>query len=404
MNENKIIDQTDNSKIYILLKFIVFIAMIYASATPLNSLYYIETVWVYFIASSLFFLWSNRRHLGIKIKTKSAKYMGAFFLIILMTALSNFDTDVNYYLGVVLQIIASFFLVLSMTYNEFENIYIKVFTFISVYSTVLTITLNMSHATIIALPRLTMELRTGEVFWWNFHYIYYIWDYIGRFGFVRNSACFREPGVWGCFVAIALMIKILKCKQKRMTKYDYMCIIILAIGTLSSLSTTAIFAFLCCLFIFLFDGKKTNIMRNSIIFVLCSVVGIVFLSKYSSVLFNKFNSGNNEYTAYADRLNGVANSMKAFINNPFFGSGYTKYYEFLNGKSLTVSFVTILGEFGIAGLCWFMLGLLRYIKKIRIDIFKGAVLIIFFLIILLTQALFMMPIFLVLYLYGFTKC
>jgi len=373
---------------------------IYASATPISSLYYTQIALLFFFTSLLFWITKIKR--VFCIRKNGIKETAILIAIIVSSAVFNLDSDVSYYLGIIVLILGAYFMTGSMDYKEFEVLLIRVFVIISLISCIITLYLNTHQNITIHLPRLTTETRRGSVSWGNFYYLYFVWDYWGRFGFVRNSACFREPGVWGVFCALVLGVKILDVKNKNTrTKIDAFQLIVLSLGVLTSFSTSAVFCFFICMILYFNKGNRIN--SKQLIIGVCLFVALVALSYYyKEVLFAKFRVGTSEYKAYVDRFTGVRNSMKAFLTNPVLGVGYTNYYRILQNLPLTVAFAVIMGEFGIMGLMWFLVHLISFSRMITFHIYEFVLLLSMLIIILFAQNLIFTPLFMIILLYAGT--
>lgn len=396
---NKSGHKSIRQKLFVLLQYATILSAVYASATPIASLHYTETVIVFFCFSFTLLLVSMCKG-KLLIKKSGVKEAALIIAIIFCSAVFNFDKDISFYLGITVLILGAYFITVSMDYQMYENVMVKTFVAISIISTIITIYLNIYHAYTLHLPRLVTETRSGTVSWGNFYFIYFVWDYWGRFGFIRNSACFREPGVWGGFCSLVLGIKILEIKKRNnKSKSDIFQIVILSIGTLTSFSTSAIICYIICILMLFYNGKRIN--KKSLFFGVCLFIAIIgVILNCQDVLFGKFVSGTSEYKAYGDRMAGISNSIKAFLTNPLFGAGYTNYYTILQGLPLTVAFVVILGEFGVFGLSWFCRHLVSFSKMISSRYYDFILIVLLISILLLSQNISFSPLYLVLCLYA----
>lgn len=381
------------------LQYLALLAGIYASATPINSTHYIGTVLVYLLTTLVFFLFVKINKLVVS--NRKTFFLLAFSGLIFITMVVNYDKDINFYFGILIQILSSYLLVESIPFNEFKKAYIKIFTIICVYSVILTVYFNIHRESVNALQAMYMG-DIQLIRWRNFHNIYFIWDLYARHGIIRNSACFREPGVFGSFLSIALVLKIIDVKRYKNKKFiDFTQLIILTIATFSTLSTTAILCLAMSGAIYFLDGKLDR--KKIIALLLISSVSIIFLLKFGNLLFSKFNSSNTSYIALYERIEGVGSMIKSWLINPLFGAGYTKYYEIMTQGANTISFLVILGEFGILLLALLLYALFKFVKFQRLSSFTTLCMMIEFIIILNTQYLILMPIMLIIMFYGISK-
>lgn len=394
----KIVLQSSRAKSFDLLVYIAIIAAMYVSATPINAIYYVQSVMFFLLVASIVFFRSRKYRL--KVNRRTLLFLGAFCGLIILTGIANLDVDITFYMGLIIKIVATYFLMEGIPYEKYKTAYINLFTVLGIYSVLLTLFFNIFRNLVNNLTPLYVE-NFAYVRWRSFFNIYFIWDLYARHGVVRNSACFREPGVFGSFVSIALMIKILDIKKKKPNKKDFFVILVLVIATCSTLSTTAIFCLILCAAVYFLD-KSINAKKFIIIFI-GSSVSVFYLLRYGNLLFSKFDSTNTSYIAFYERIEGIGAMVQSWLINPLLGAGYTKYYELVTEGANTISFLVILGEFGPFLLVLMLYALLKFIKEQRCSIFITLCLIIQFCIILNTQYLILMPLILIFMFYGISR-
>lgn len=396
MKDKKLTNLSLMLKPHNVLQYIALLSGIYASATPINSTNYIGTVLVYLLTTLVLFLFVKINKLAVS--NRKTLFLLVFSGLIFITLVVNGDNDINFYLGIIIQILSSYLLVESIPFNDFKKAYIKIFTIIGVYSIILTLYFNIYRESVNALQAMYMG-DIQLIRWRNFYNIYFIWDLYARHGIIRNSGCFREPGVFGSFLSIALVLKIIDVKSyKSKNHIDYIQLIILTIAVFSTLSTTAVLCLVMSAAIYFLDGKVDR--KKVIALLLISSATIIFLLKFGSLLFSKFNSSNTSYIALYERIEGVGSMIKSWLINPLFGAGYTRYYEIVTKGANTISFLVILGEFGILLLALLLYALFKFVKLQRISTFATLCLMIQFIIILNTQYLILMPLMIIIMFYG----
>ena len=375
--------------------FFIIIAAIMASATPISALYYTQTVILLFIVS---FLPLARKLLLKKtlLKLKPIVVTAAIFLLIIITILFNRDSDVSYYIGIIMQFFAAWLITELYDENTYINAYIKIFVVISVYSTILTLLFNLNKALLDYLPYVFMD-DSKIASWRSLGFTYNIWDIYARFSLVRNSACFREPGVWGSYVILALLYKINIIKSNdntagsnNLSKKDIIELVVLIIGALTSVSTSTYISLVLCLLIF-FIGKKISKKQISVLCIIVILISIM-LFRYQGILFDKLNANSTSYISFLERTQGISNSIYCWIQSPLFGVGYTNYFKIVTEGVNTFSFLFILGEFGI-----FLFGLLFYmmcssISKLNFTCFSKFCVFGIYLIILNSQNIMLTPV------------
>lgn len=381
-------------------EYILLIMAVIASGTPINSMYYTETVIYFFLASFIYFI-------TVKFKTKFIIKQKLFFIwfslvgLIAITGLYNADPDIGYYMGLILLITSSYLTVESMEYRVFSEKIVNIFLCIAAYSIILTLFFNIFKGTTASLPLLYTKDSTLAS-WKNFHYIYYIWDIYARFSIIRNSACFREPGVWGSFVSIVLVIKLSQMKKgDNRSKKDYIQLVILLVGAVTSLSTTTWLCLMIFLIIYYTNSKHTP--KQYLYFAVFMIIGSVLIFKFQDLIFAKLSVKNTSYISTLERLQGVPGSIQSWMSSPIIGAGYTNYFTYVTEGSNTFSFLFVLGEFGILLFTLFFYMICKWIKKQKFTFVAQIALFLEIVLILNTQNLIFMPLILLIMFYGIRK-
>lgn len=375
----------------------VLISAIIGSGTPLNSLYYTETILVFLLMTTTYFL-RVKKYSGYKICRKTTYWWIAISLLIITTAFVNMDYDVSYYLGILIQILAAFLMVESMEFKCFNKLYVNAFVVISLYSTILTVLLNLSKRALYSLP-LLYYAGSKIASWRTFGYIYYVWDLYARHGMIRNSACFREPGVWGCFASIAIIMKISQIKKsEKRSKKDYAQFLILIVGVVCSLSTTAYICLFMSMIVSFLEGKHTK--RQYATFGVIATVALLLVIYYRDIVFSKFSINNTEFVSLYERVQGVSSSINCWLKSPVFGVGYTKYFENVLEGVNSISFLYVMGEYGLVLLMLFVYMLGCWIKKMGLKQVSSVIVLGEILVMFNTQNLIFMPIVLSIMFYG----
>lgn len=127
-------------KIHLILQYLTMTLAIYASATPISSLYYTQIALLFFFTSLLFWITKIKR--VFCIRKNGIKEAAILIAIIVSSAVFNLDSDVSYYLGIIVLILGAYFMTGSMDYKEFEVLLIRVFVIISLISCIITLYLN----------------------------------------------------------------------------------------------------------------------------------------------------------------------------------------------------------------------------------------------------------------------
>ena len=111
-----------------------------------------------------------------------------------------------------------------------------------------------------------------------------------------------------------------------------MSIVILAIGVISTLSTTGYFVLALIISAFLVSrvkGNRLEAIRTKLLLIVLIIGGIsiLLMNDYvSEQLFGKLTMGT-ESGSFSARLVSVFYNIKIFLNNPFFGVGPQNYLQ-----------------------------------------------------------------------------
>lgn len=377
--------------------YLVIVLAIIASATPLNSLYHTQTYLFFFAGALLYFLKQKIKTGFVIHKSKLVVLLGVLFLIF-MTALVNLDADINYYLGLATAVFGCYFIVESLGYSKFSLIYTKLFVVITIYSILLTLLYRFAPSFLALTDVYLPEMKVPN--WKTFYYIYNVWDLYARSNMVRNSACFREPGVWGSFVSIAIIMKISQMfkNEEKPSRKDYAELIILFVGAISSLSTSTIFCVALLYLLYLINSEHTR-RKFLILFIVVFLFCVVCLL-WGDILFDKLNANSYANSSLKERIIGFSDSFNMWLNNPIFGSGYTKYFENVLEGVNTLSYIFVLGEFGTFLFVTFIYMLWNWIRIQRISKTSNVIVFLVITIILNTQNLIFFPIIMLLMFYG----
>lgn len=385
------------SDIETVLQYATSVALLVVSGTPLNSVYYGLTIVLYLAMTALLYFCGKSRRKSYRIKQAH----GVFFLICLISLMAtmviNKDPDTGHYLGVIIQLAAAVLYVNVIGYERFQEILYRLVMIICIYSVILTLYCNINKSFCGTLP--IIESPAGSS-WRSFFNIYFLWGWNEWLRLIRNSACFREPGVWGAIVCTTLFLKIVQLKRKAITRNEMLGLLILLVGVLSTFSTTAILGLGICFLAFLMaqGARKRTIFWFAIIMI--AAVWLV-ISNWD-FLFGKFMAGSDSYVSFKERSDGIWSGLNSWINNPFFGVGCTRYLEAVIGTSAN-SFVDLLGKYGIFFTSLIVIGLLNWIWSLKCKKVVKILHVCLMLVILCTQNMILMPFFLIPCLYGYCK-
>lgn len=375
---------------------VLILLLILASATPLLSVYNQQVNLSFFAVSALFWFVYGKRKIG---KTWLLRLI-IIICSLMLTMIVNGDGEISHYLGIAVSLLGVTFFINSIKRDEFEKYYIAVITVIAAYSTLITLFSNL----FISFPGTLPVFSGGRSSWRHIGIFYYYWGWSSWTKIIRNAACFREPGVWGCFCVLALLFEMnnnynASERTKKERRKHFITLVILIIGAVSSLSTTAFIAL--ALLGVVFIGTQRNISSKNVMITVVLILAAGFLLQtQGDLLFSKFNSDSNSFISLQDRVNGVFAGVECIVRNPVLGSGYTYYISRILGTSAN-SFVDIWGKYGVLVFSILTFGLFSSAKNYSRNTISFVTITVLYVVLLGTQNLLVYPIFLVVSLYRY---
>ena len=373
-------------------RYVIIVLMLLCSGTPLQSLYNKQLSLALFF-SALLLLYLKRDQLKKTIKRSG--YVVLLSAIFLLTMLVNKDSDFFHYVGVIIALISAYLFAQLVGKEEFIHKYVNIITVIALYSSVITLIANINLGWAGTLPLLT----SGSSEWHHIGIFQYFWGWHQWITVMRNSACFREPGVWGCYSCLALLFHMQSIKKYSSSdKKERINIIVkfcvLFVGVLTSLSTTAILCLALCVVIYFFEVKKLNALSIGLI-----GVGVAFIAVFRERLFAKFSKASQSFISFQERLDGAVAGIENFYRNPLLGSGYTTYISGIQGTSAN-AFVDILGKYGIVTMIILAGGLVKFVRTLQLSRISKIAAAASMVIMLISQNLLIYPFFLCMIFYG----
>ena len=144
----------------------------------------------------------------------------------------------------------------------------------------------------------------------------------------RNAGPYNEPGVFACYLSIALMFQLFSDSPKHpMHGWNGIKSLIIAITLLTTLSGTGLLCFVIVLSAYIFhNGRKTNILKNPIIILslIIMFLGFCYAEITYGVLTNKlFRRGG----SYGDRMSDTIVGYRLAFKHFFWGTGITNDYS-----------------------------------------------------------------------------
>lgn len=333
-----------------LLPFLLFV-IIFISDDTLSFGSNANKLFMYFkyAVYCLLILWLLIRF-GIKKNVpQSTLYLLAIIIAIFSTALANFDFRGGY--GYQIMVITLAFLIVNFfNFKQFLKIYSQYIFILSVISILVFIIANSFSWILGYFP---VYENTGGV---EFYNLFISGVFIGG-GEIRNTAIFREPGVFMIYILFGIIIELFYC-DKMNTKHVYANII--ALFTTFSTAAFVILSVLC-IGILLKKNSKALIKNKFLILAFIGIcVGILmFYSDIYVKIFSKIEPDSVSYGSTIARLNSIVSNFNIFMANPFFGSGLSNYGDLFTAYSMqhfgvfleaegssTNSFMAIFAKYG----------------------------------------------------------
>jgi O-Antigen ligase len=139
---------------------------------------------------------------------------------------------------------------------------------------------------------------------------------------IRNTAIFREPGVFALYLLTGLMVELFYMPRPRSTD---VAVFLVALAT--TMSTTGYFV--GCL---LLSGHilRKNIGNALLVSMLMMVlaVGVIYVwPEIIHFIFSKFDEDSNEFASALARLSSISVPFSIFQSNPVFGAGLTRFVD-----------------------------------------------------------------------------
>lgn len=266
----------------------------------------------------------------IKKKVKVNHY-SVFLLILLLifTLISNtiYETNFNTILYMEIIIVQAFIITTCLSKENFIKIFIKTLILISISSLIGQYVL----APLALDNKISCKLYIDEK---NYYPMVDLGISFAKynFGIQRNYSFFREPGVFQIFLLTAMIFTLFSNNISDRNKTTYTIILLLTLA--STFSTMGIISALIILIAYVISGQKEKKGKLMIILlVLISLITFFVLKNESGKFlldrtFTKlFENTSNE--SFSVRYYSIYNNILASLNNPIFGMGYDRGFNYI---------------------------------------------------------------------------
>ncbi len=387
MKEKKI----KRNSIQLVYDWVLILVAVILTGNPLGSMFYSQLTIVFFvlILINIFF------RINVKFNLKIFIYIAVLCCLSIFSALVNLDTDFTHYIGIIFSHVAVLFGVALIDYRTFRSIYTRIVIIIALYSSIITLYLNLIDINLLfSFPEISG--------WRTIAFIYNAWGTNSWTTTVRNSGFFREPGVMAMHVCIAGILLLGKIKNhSSFAKRDWMSFIVLIIAGVLTLSTVGVLG--AFLLVILFFAKLDHLKKIDFIILVCFfIVALIILASNFDVLFSKFNSNHSSFISLTDRVSGILSALNVALKNPIFGAGYTVYHN-LASSVVTFYFVDLWGKYGIFYPLIVTFGIYSFVKSETNRIIERLVVVLILAFFLISQGFADNPIFIFIELYGISK-
>lgn len=293
--------------------------------------------------------------------TKGYSLIVAIVSILLVFFSGMFDSVYsNGYNLLIMNILVAITFVSLLPYEIFVKYFVKVTVFFAIASLVITYLLSpVVHA--LPLPHVT---NSAGVSFTN-AFLCYLVDYEG---YIRNTGIFREAGVWGGFLSVALVL-LVSNKDLFSKKLFNVFSIVLVATILSTFSTTCVLALLLIYIAFLLqDRKKAKDNKFVLIVLILGLAAFFYFRGSIEEIDNTFNKLSRDSSSYQTRTEIIINSISIIFNKPLGlgivnGAAALMQSNTLDAFHNTSTLVACGVYFGLLYLIIYVVGMFLFCKK-----------------------------------------
>ena len=308
--------------------------------------------------------------IGTYLKNRNIKVFETAFLVeilVLCVSFLIFPADWMFILNLVFSVFLAYGTVLLFEFDDFVNVFIKLMIIVTIISIIGYILVNNTHILSALFP--TFINRNGVVY-----KIGFIFNYITIIP-ERNCAIFWEPGMFACFLIIAMIFEII-LKDKT----NYIHLFIFSIGIFTANSSAGFVLWILCMVLFILNLADIKQINNPVIF-LCMIVvfsiGIIAILNLDKIILSTELSKNEYFIKLlsqnindSTRNNAIRYNLKTFFESPFVGIGATQYYQSVKYVADTSTSTFFMSVFGFGGLFYTLFYIYGILKINGINIFS----------------------------------
>lgn len=343
-----IFNQSDNHLKTTKWDFVVVLLAIITTGSSLVMITHFSSSIYYLISVASFGLLALA---GIIIKRGSINrysllYSMMLSILILLSIFINSDFNIINFaiIGIML---VPIFVFITIKPQAFVNAYIRVMTWLALFSIVITYIIPHFVPQLMSLA--PIRLNSGG---------FMVRDYIFGFHYVglvsRNTGIFREMGVYTIFLNFALIFLLFLPNN---TQKKYITFFILAMTGLSTLSTPGLVAMGIIIGAFgisHFNIGILDLLKASVLIALVAFLVFTKIPYATSYIGDSLNKLSQKSDSYTGRMDALSTNLNVWAESPIFGNGYTKATsqgveyskeKIFHNTSTTTSFMACYGIF-----------------------------------------------------------
>lgn len=266
----------------------------------------------------------------------------------------------NGYNLLIMNILVAVTFVSLLPYEVFVKYFVQVTVFFAIASILITYPLSPLVRTL-PLPHVT---NSAGVSFTNAALCYLV-DYDG---YLRNTGIFREAGVWGGFLSVALILLITNRALFSKKLFNTYSIVLIA-TILSTFSTTCFLVLLVIYLVFLLKNRgKDKGGWFSLIVLIIGIAAFFYFRGTIEEIDNTFNKLSRDSSSYQTRTEVIINSVSVMFNNPLGlgivnGAAALMQSNTLDAFHNTSTLVAAGVYFGILFLIIYVAGIFLFCKK-----------------------------------------
>lgn len=287
----------------------------------------------------------------VRYDKKMNWFLGIWFAYFILSTIVIRSFHPLFMIEIPASILAAYALVVTAKYNLI-NYYIKVLYVLCIISLFLSAWQYIDTSSLYKLCHplsLPLNFNYSQATHRAYILIYHISDYQNT---LRNCGFTREPGLFACYICLAIYFYWTKSNFKLKSKYTYIFIITL----ITTISTTGFILLFIILAAFVYSSKQYKVAKNFILvsFIIFASYLFMNLNFLNEKIQEEMNYDTGQMLTYAQkndtnytpgRLVSFNLVIKDFLNNPILGLGGNTDNGWLKKSNIGVNTISGLGNF-----------------------------------------------------------